>query len=308
MHANQLQPSLWCLLYLAGPGRFGPRSFPRLGARRRTALRQTPSQVCRGRQPAVLVDRLVTALLKAVVSCCPAVPNHAGGWQLRLKLSAFIALPVSVPCPISSYVVHPPLPRTSLQTRSGALSASSGPSAPAAAAAEAASRLHQERLVLNPSRGGSSSCAALSWRAGCRPTACSRAAALLHPARCGLANGGAWHSMCACCLCLTCRTCCQHACVHPATSLASQSCCVHLPIHPRSGMSLLQFPKLTARAVGRLFSDCRSGLNLLGPAACEPAPAPAAAPQQAADGWQQADAERQQVEQLLASEGQQQQP
>ncbi|PRW05935.1 beta-1,6-N-acetylglucosaminyltransferase enzyme [Chlorella sorokiniana] len=54
-----------------------------------------------------------------------------------------------------------------------------------------------------------------------------------------------------------------------------------------------KFPKLTARAVARLFSDCRSGLHLLGPAACELAPAPAPAPQQAADGWQQEGAEQQ---------------
>lgn len=32
----------------------------------------------------------------------------------------------------------------------------------------------------------------------------------------------------------------------------------------------LQFPKLTVRAVGRLFNDCSAVLQLLGPAACPP--------------------------------------
>ena len=32
----------------------------------------------------------------------------------------------------------------------------------------------------------------------------------------------------------------------------------------------LQFPKPTVRAVHRLFTDCRSKLQLLGPGACKP--------------------------------------
>lgn len=101
---------------------------------------------------------------------------------------------------------------------------------------------------------------------------------------------------CHCCpACSSTPACCRllHLCT-PAfcgSAHAPHSVTPHLP-QP-------QFPKLTARAVGRLFSDCRSGLQLLGPSACEPAAAPAAAPQPAAadDGQRQEGAEQQEAEQ-----------
>lgn len=132
---------------------------------------------------------------------------------------------------------------------------------------------------LPPYRMLKGSCPLTSRKVGCMHWLACRLAACLACMECSLASVDAAAGRLLLVLCANVlRSCARHS--SPWRPL------------PRP---LPQFPKLTARAVGRLFSDCHSGLHLLGPAACEPAAAPAAAPQQ--DGWQQEGAEQEAAEQ-----------